>query len=292
MNNPYEVNQGAYGADPLYQDSYNQDEEDRGWADENPEIGQVKKKKAPPPPPPLHTTVDLSVQPPRERPQAVNQLGWFARIPIPLSIITCVTALWLITGSLLDIILEGPEIADFIIDCYFIFFGLCLLLMVMPTAFSFVVFLESPRSGVEKWTRFITTHWGRGYFMIFVCVLAFGRDTFFRIAIGVVLILTGILSIWCGRLAAQKFNRLKEYLAAGNEGDALVQSIENLTRDVLVDGTISEHGLRALVEQSGRWVTPSEVHAIFCFFDRERLGKVELKDFTTILIETAHQKSL
>jgi len=270
MNNAYELQPSAYGNDP-YSEEFND-----GFADGDPEVGQ---EKVPP------ATPDNTVVP-------ANKLGWFSRIPIPLSIITSFTGLWIVIGSLLDIILAGPELADFIIDCYFIFFGFCLLLMVMPTAFSFVVFLETPRSGVEKWTRFIATHWGRGYFMIFVCVLAFGRDNFFRISMGVVLILTGILCIWCGRLAAQKFNRLKEYLAAGCEGDAFRNSVKAKSRSVFIDGKISESGLRTLVEQSGRSVTPSEVHAIFCFFDRERNGSVELENFIDILEETERQKSL
>jgi len=279
MNNAYELQPSAQGnASDQYENPY--EEHSDGFADEDPEIGQAKV----PPPAPVNITEEPVVP--------ANELGWFARIPIPLSIITFVTALWLIIGSLLDIILAGPELADFIIDCYFIFFGFCLLLMVMPTAFSFVVFLETPRSGVEKWTRFITTHWGRGYFMIFVCILAFGRENFFRISMGIILVLTGILCIWCGRLAAQKFNRLKEYLAAGCEGDAFRDSVRGLVSSVLTDGRLSEEGLRRLVEKSGRSVTPSEVHAIFCFFDRERSGAVEVEDFIDILEETERQKSL
>merc|ERR1719419_422696 len=219
-----------------------------------------------------------------------NDSGWFAKIPIPLSMITSVTAIWLVTGSVLDVLLETPSLADFIIDCYFIFFGLCLLLIMMPTAFAFMNFLEVPRSGVEKWTRFIVTNWGQGYFMLFVCILAFGRVNFFRISMGIILILTGILSIWCGRLAASKYNRLREYLAAGKEGDAFRNSVKDKASSVLIDGEISERCLRSLIEKSGRRVTPSEVHAIFCFFDRERKGKVELEIFIDILEETGRQK--
>jgi len=268
MNNAYGDNSNQY------QDPYN--DEVNAYADADPEVGKTAA-----------TTTSMSIQSPVQ-----NKLGWFARIPIPLSLITCGTALWLILGSFLDIFLTRPELADFIIDCYFIFFGFCFLLMVMPTAFTFVVFLEAPRSGVEKWTRFITTHWGRGYFMIFICILAFGRNNFWRISMGIILLLTGILSIWCGRLAAQKYNRLREYLAAGKEGDGLVQSIKDLTSNVMIDEKISESGLKMLVINSGRSVTNSEVHAIFCFFDRERRGKVELKNFTTIIVENHYQKSL
>jgi len=221
-----------------------------------------------------------------------NDSGYFAKIPIPLSMITSVTAIWLIIGSVLDVLLQKPSLADFIIDCYFIFFGLCLLLIMMPTAFAFMKFLEVPRSGVEKWTRFIATNWGQGYFMLFVCILAFGRVNFFRISMGIVLVLTGILSIWCGRLAAKKYNRLRDWLAQGKEGDLMVRSIEDLSRTALVDNCITEGTIQNLVGQSGRTVTKSEVHTIFCFFDRDRTGKVDMKHFVATLVETVQVKSL
>jgi len=270
MNNAYELQPSAYGNDPYSEEFHD------GFANGDPEVGQEKV----PPAAPGNNVVPA------------NKLGWFSRIPIPLSIITFVTALWVITGSLLDIILERPELADFIIDCYFVFFGLCLLLVAMPDAFSCLSCLETPRSGIEKWTRFMTTSWGRGWFMIFISILAFGRDNFFRISVGVILILTGILSIWCGRLGARKFNRLKEYLAAGCEGDAFRNSVKAKANSVLFDGRISKSGLKTLVEKSGRSVTASELHAIFCFFDRERKGSVELEKFIDILEQSGRLSTL
>jgi len=272
-------------------------DDDEGGFGESPYLDPELGTKAPPPIPPTakHTSQNPQGSLGVNAPAAVgppNDSGFFAKIPVPLSMITSVTAAWLIAGSILDIFLSGPDLADFIIDCYFVFFGLCLLLIMMPTAFAFMKFLDSPRSAIEKWARFIATNWGQGWFMIFVCVLAFGSKSFFRILIGITLVLTGILTIWCGRLAAEKYNRLREYLAAGNEGDAMVRSIENLTGNVLVDGLLTEAGIKSLVERSGRSVTASEVHAIFCFFDRDRLGTVELKRFVETIVENERLKSL
>jgi len=254
-----------------------------------PELGNTG-----PPPPPIPTAakgktgaMNVNAAEPLR-----NEPGYFAKIPIPLSMITSVTAIWLITGSVLDVLLQKPSLADFIIDCYFIFFGLCLLLIMMPTAFAFMNFLEVPRSGVEKWTRFIATNWGQGYFMLFVCILAFGRVNFFRISMGIVLVVTGILSIWCGRLAAKKYNRLRHWLAAGKEGELMVRSIEDLARSALVDDFITEGAIENLVVRSGRSVTKSEVHTIFCFFDRDRTGKVDMNHFVETLKETEQIKSL
>jgi len=273
-NNAYD-DVGAYGDDQF----------------EEPELGS----RVPPPVPAGATSQvsSASMNVDGSKSVAMQQdSGYFAKVPIPLSVITSFTAAWLIAGSILDVIMASPDLADFIIDCYFVFFGLCLLLIMTPTAFTFMKFLEVPRSGVEKWSRFIATNWGQGYFMIFVCILAFGKEHFFRISIGIILVLDGILSIWCGRLAAQKYNRMRDYLAGGKEGDALVTNIQNLSRNILVDGLITEHGIRSLVERSGRSVTKSEVHTIFCFFDRDRKGKVELNHFVETLVETERVKSL
>merc|ERR550517_2223313 len=157
----------------------------------------------------------------------------------------------------------------------------------MPTDFDWANCLKRPRSSLEKWARFIATNWGRGYFMLFICVLAFSHNSWYRITMGIVLILNGIFSIWCGRLAAQKYNRLREYLAAGNEGDDLVMSISGYkSKMMLEDGKLTERGLRSLIEYSGRFVTNSEVHAIFCFFDRDRKGKVRLNSFIELIMKT------
>merc|ERR1712241_1023301 len=115
---------------------------------------------------------------------------------------------------------------------------------------------------VETWTRFMSTNWGRGWFFIFISVLAFGQNSVWRIITGIVLIINGILSIWCGRLAAAKYNRMREYLVAGNEGDALLDSInEKAQTGFNVEGWLYEAGIKSLVNASGRQVTSSEVHA-------------------------------
>jgi len=227
------------------------------------------------------------------KPPPRNQGGYFAMIPLPLSMITIFTAIWLLVGSILDMILADVALADFVIDCYFIFFGFSILLITIPTDFDFANCLKRPRSSLEKWARFIATNWGRGYFMLFICVLAFSHNSWYRITMGIMLIVNGVFSIWCGRLAAKKYNRLREYLAAGNEGEALEMSIRGYqSKMMLVDGMIAECGLKSLIEYSGRFVTNSEVHAIFCFFDRDRTGKVRLNSFIERIMETKMMKSL
>jgi len=235
--------------------------------------------------------VELGDIPPK--PLARNQEGYFAKIPLPLSMITISTAVWLVAGSIIDIFHGAPDLADVIINFYLVFFGLSILVITMPTDFDFANCLKGPRSNLEKWARFIATNWGRGYFMLFICILAFSRTTWFRITIGLLLVVNGIFSIWCGRLAAGKYNRLREYLAAGQEGEGFVRSVKGFRKQMkLADGKLTESGLKSLIEYSGRFVTNSEVHAIFCFFDRERTGKVRLDSFIHRLQETELLKSL
>jgi len=228
-----------------------------------------------------------------QKPPARNQGGWFAKIPLPLSMITIFTAMWLVVGSMLDIFLAGPGFANVLINFYFVFFGLSILAITCPTDFDCANCLKGAQSSLEKWARFLATNWGRGYFMLFICILAFSRNSWFRITIGVLLIMNGVFLLWCGRLAGGKYNRLRDYLVAGYEGEELKMSIRGFRKQMLlVDGKLTEPGLKSLIEYSGRFVTNSEVHAIFCFFDRDRTGKVGLDSFIDRIAETPHLKSL
>jgi len=129
-----------------YEGSVNQDKEYHDIRDVQVELGN----KVPPPVP--NAVQGNNQNPVTASPQKTNEntLGYFAKIPIPISIIISVAAMWLSAGSVLDILISGPNLADFVIDCYFVLFGVGLLLIKMPTTFSFMKCLESPRSGMEK----------------------------------------------------------------------------------------------------------------------------------------------
>merc|ERR1719319_978582 len=112
--------------------------------------------------------------------------------------------------------------------------------------------VKKTRASIETWTRFMSTNWGRGEFFIFISILAFGMTSAIRIITGILLIACGILSIWCGRLAAGKYNRLREYLAAGQEGDAFYQSVQQKATGAFTNGVLTEAGIKKLVLDSGR----------------------------------------
>lgn len=222
--------------------------------------------------------------------------GYFAKLNIHITYVTVISSLWIIAAGILNIILSSPAptLADVIMDGYLIFFAICFLVIMLPNVKmrGFGCLLKM-RNSVETWARFLSTNWGRGSFFIFISVLAFGQTSVWRIITGIVLIINGILSIWCGRLAAAKYNRLREYLVAGTEGDQLLASVNQKGKAGFdADGHLYEAGMKALIIASGRQVTTSEVHAIYCFFDREHTGNIDIEQFAERLAQIVRLKSL
>merc|ERR550534_2855717 len=76
--------------------------------------------------------------------------------------------------------------------------------------------------GIFFWFRLMSRMWGRAWFYLFVSILCFagvndgGAAT---IACGVYLFIISLLSFIYSRMAAKKFARLREFIAAGAEGD-------------------------------------------------------------------------
>lgn len=290
--NPYEQDGegGAYSAagGGAYEDvpnvgsnEYDNAEGDVELGNQNTGVGPTQ----PPPPPGPKPTV----------PQAPPvKGGYFARLNIPVTYLTVVISVWLIAGSILNMILSKPALSDVIIDVYFIFFAIAFLIMMLPNVkWRGCQCFKKMRDSIEVWARFLSTNWGRGWFFIFISFLAFGMNSAIRIITGILLILTGIISIWCGRLAAAKYNRLREYLAAGHEGDAFMNSVQvKGAPGFNDDGFLTEAGVKKLITNSGRTATSSEIHAIYVFFDRDHTGEVDIEEFAARLSERVRLKSL
>jgi len=247
-----------------------------------------------PPPPPGPKPMGLQQGGGAAQPVPMSDGGYFAKLNIQITYVTVISSLWIIAAGILNMILSKPGLADVIIDGYLIFFAITFLVIMLPNVnMRGFGCLKNARGSIETWTRFLSTNWGRGWFFIFISVLAFGQNSVWRIITGIVLIINGILSIWCGRLAAAKYNRLREYLTAGKEGDALLESVQQMARDGFnADGVLYESGLKALINKSGRQVTNSEVHAIYCFFDRDQTKNVDIEMFAERLGQTVRLKSL
>jgi len=289
-NNPYDDanDGGAYSAAAGAYEDVPEDVENQ-YNEGSP--GQEPAARPPPPPGPKPMGLQ---QRGAGGPPVTSEPGYFAKLNLPVTYVTTLSALAVIVFSILNIVLNAPALADVIIDGYLIFFGLCFLVLMLPNIkLRGLGCLTRLRDDVETWARFLSTAWGRGWFSIFICVLAFGADSWTRIVTGIVLVLNGVLSIWCGRLAAAKYNRLREYLVAGKEGDALLNSIQAKAVDAFdQSGLLHEPGLHRLIEQSGRAVTSSEVHAIYAFFDRDHTGQVDIQMFAERLEKNIRLKSL
>lgn len=286
------ADQNAYGETYGVDEDYGNDGGDT-YKDADPELGQGGGPRSRPPPPPGKpdgAAKPEAMQVAAPEPSSTEP-GWFAKIKIPISYITIFVSVWMIGGTILGVIVDKPEGGGLITQFYFIFFGALMLFVMLPNVPFFGVF-NRLRAGVERWARFMSTNWGRGYFMIFICVLAFGGKGIITIITGILVAVCGLLSIWCGRLAATKYNRMREYLAQGKEGDAFIEAVRELAAPALTNGYITESGIRTLVINSGRAVTASEVHAIYCFFDRDRDGEVTMDMFIERLSEEHSLKSL
>lgn len=288
--NPYDNEEGGdyTAAAGAYDDVPNND----AYADGSPE-DDVQIVGGPPKPPPPPGPKPMGMQQ-GGAPPPTSDGGYFAKLNIHITYVTVLSSLWIIAASILNMILSKPGLADVIMDCYLIFFSFCFLTISLPNAnMRGFGWLSKTRNSIEIWTRFLSTNWGRGWFFIFISMLAFGDNSVWRIITGIVLIINGILSIWCGRLAAAKYNRLREHLCAGKEGDALLNAVQaNAMAGFNADGVLYESGVKALILASGRQVTNSEVHAIYVFFDREHTNSVDIEMFAERLAQTIRLKSL
>jgi len=288
--NPYDED-GEGGAYTAAGGAYDDVPDNNAYAEGDPADDMEAGPPQPPPPP---GPKPMGLQQGGVPPAPTSDPGYFAKLNIHITYVTVLSSLWIIAAGILNMILSSPVLADVIIDAYLIFFAICFLVIMLPNInMRGFGWLGKLRGSVETWTRFLSTNWGRGWFFIFISVLAFGQNSVWRIITGIVLIINGILSIWCGRLAAAKYNRLREYLVAGTEGDQLLASVNDKGKQGFdVEGNLYEAGIKSLIIASGRQVTTSEVHAIYSFFDREHTGKIDIEQFAERLAQTVRLKSL
>merc|ERR1712173_199821 len=77
-----------------------------------------------------------------------------------------------------------------------------------------------------NWFPLLSRMWGRAWFYLFVSILCYGganseTGAIFTVIAGVYITIISILSFVFSRLAGKKFARMREYIAAGAEGDEM-----------------------------------------------------------------------
>merc|ERR1712154_140261 len=92
----------------------------------------------------------------------------------------------------------------------------------------------------------------------------------FTVIAGVYLLIISISSFCFSRMAGKKFARLREFIAAGAEGDQMVgrfmRKFDELDKGGK-EGTIGSAEIVKVMEQAGRTISNSERHALQTFLD-------------------------
>jgi len=208
---------------------------------------------------------------------------------VPIQWLSILGAIWMASGAILNMVFSGGSPSVVILDGYMVFFGLIMLCVQFPK-FPGYDWTSPIRKKIEKWALFMATLWGRGMFFIFVAFMCLAESSTIRILMGISVIMLGFLSLFAGRIAAGKFNRINEYAQAGKEGDELVMQLKGLARELTQGtGSLKEEHFRQLGIRAGRRLTNAELHAIFAFFDRDRNGEVSVDTFVAVLMSPLHK---
>jgi len=219
----------------------------------------------------------------------INLFNWF-----PLRIFSFSAGAALVACPILDMIFGGPTFIQFFIYLYLVGFGIVTMFVEAPTwtctrYFQLKFFF---------WFRLLSRMWGRAWFYLFTSILCYApTDTdsgaiFCPIA-GALLTVISILSFIFSRMAGKKFGRMREYIAAGAEGDELEGRFMRKFDELDMGGkpgTIGSAEIVKLAEQAGRQLSNSERHAIQTFLDESCNGFVSKEDFMRQFVTQYQEK--
>ena len=192
----------------------------------------------------------------------INLFNWF-----PLRYFAFGAGACLIAAPILDIIFADESFIQFFIYLYLICFGIVTMFVEAPTwtctrYFQLKFFF---------WFRLLSRMWGRAWFYLFVSILCYapvGNESgviFCPIA-GTALIIISLLSFLFSRMAGKKFARMREYIAAGAEGDELEGRFMRKFDELDMGGkpgTIGSAEIVKLAEQASRNLSNSERHVCY-----------------------------
>ena len=195
----------------------------------------------------------------------VNLFNWF-----PLRIFAFGCGVLLILCPILDMIFGKPTFIQFFIYLYLMAFGIV------------VMFVEAPTWTCTRyfqlkfffWFRLLSRMWGRAWFYLFTSILCYApvdteSNAIFCPIAGAILTVISILSFVFSRMAAKKFTRIREYVAAGAEGDELEGRFMRKFDELDMGGqpgTIGSAEIVKLAEQAGRELSNSERHVKYNIF--------------------------
>lgn len=214
-----------------------------------------------------------------EKPQFCTKLfNWF-----PLKLFCFFGGVMLIALPIIDIALSSIEFISFFIFVYLMFFGIVTMFVESPT-FKLTRWMQLK---IFFWFRILGRMWGRAWFYLFISILCYseldGGFTATAVA-GFYLTFMSLLSFLYSKLAANKYVRCYDFIAAGTEGDELIgkfmRKFDELDADA--DGRIGSLEIVKLCNQAGREVSNAERAAFQTFLDESCNGYVSKEDWMRI----------
>lgn len=197
---------------------------------------------------------------------AIRTLGVFGSI---CTIVLCVFS------CLGDVLLPW----NLVIDIYISFFCLCLLTLELAESFAF---LRKFRLKVEFWARLLTRAWGKAFIYLLIGVSALAKFSLFWLIDGGSMIVIGLMHCAYSYRTTKIIEKIRDKarLQFHDDWDNTLQKF-----DENQDGVLSHEEIEELIKTLDVPVDINEVHVITNFLDRDRDGKVSIKEFKDWLID-------
>jgi len=219
----------------------------------------------------------------------VNLVNWF-----PIRLFAFIAGVCLLVAPILDFLFFSPTFIQGFIYLYLMGFGVVTVMVEAPTWTLTRVF----QLKFFFWFRLLSRMWGRAWFYLFISILCYaGVETddsgIFVPVLGGYLTGISVLSFIFSRMAGKKFARIREFIAAGSEGDELegrfMRKFDELDMGG-TPGTIGSPEIVAVAKQAGRNVSNSERHAIQTFLDESCNGHVSKEDWMKQFVTQYQEK--
>jgi len=228
------------------------------------------------------TQQDHNERPPPP-PFCIKLMNWF-----PIRLAAFVGGVLLLACPILDFIVGSPAFIQAFIYIYLMGFGLVVIASESPSWKA----TRKAQLGIFFWFRLMSRMWGRAWFYLFISILCFAgvegdSKAVFTVIAGVYLLIISIASFVFSRMAGKKFARLREFIAAGAEGDQMrgrfMRKFDELDKGGK-EGTIGSAEIVKVMEQAGRTISNSERHALQTFLDESCNGYVSKEDWVKQLV--------
>jgi len=226
------------------------------------ETATQANQHAPPPPPPF----------------CIRILNWF-----PIRYACWLGGIVLMVGVIMDFIFNKDAFIQFLLRVYLLVFALVIIVIEAPI----FRFSRNAQLKLFFWFRVLSRMWGRAWFYFFVTVLCFGEfdadnPAEFTIIAGFYLMVITAASFLYSKLAAMKYNRIYQYIAAGAEGEMLEMNLAKKWDQLAASNNEQKVGSFEIIKvaaEAGRELSNAERHAVQAYLDESCNGHVTKEDW-------------